>query len=337
MRPSEVSEEDSYAAFARVALPRYGYDAQTPHHLINRSENGTFLITDPDRPAILRVHRTGYHGHQAIVSELGWLDALRADGVVRTPRWIPALDGASVSVLDVDGEQRFAVLFEHLPGVEPEERRLTSDMRTLGAITARMHNHAIGWQRPAGFERFRWDEQTMLGPRPRWGRWQDGIAIGPAELDILQRAEDRILARLAAYGKAPERFNLAHADLRLANLLVDDEEIYVIDFDDCGYGWLLYDLGTAMSFMEHDAQTDTRIESWLAGYQTERALQPADLAEVWTFVMLRRLMLVAWIGSHSSTELAIEMGADYTAGSIEVAQKFLARCPDPTEGAMNHV
>jgi hypothetical protein len=41
--------------------------------------------------------------------------------------------------------------------------------------------------------------------------------------------------------------------------------------------------------------------------------------------MMRRLLLVAWIGSHSGTELAQSMGADYTAGSCELAEDYLSR------------
>ena len=41
--------------------------------------------------------------------------------------------------------------------------------------------------------------------------------------------------------------------------------------------------------------------------------------------MMRRLLLVAWIGSHHTfaTEAA-EIGADYTAGSCELAESYLS-------------
>ena len=40
--------------------------------------------------------------------------------------------------------------------------------------------------------------------------------------------------------------------MRLANLLVDGRDVSVIDFDDCGFGWFMYDLGSSVSFIEHD-------------------------------------------------------------------------------------
>jgi hypothetical protein len=40
---------------------------------------------------------------------------------------------------------------------------------------------------------------------------------------------------------------------------------------------------------------------------------------------MRRLLLVAWIGSHRGTELARSMGAEYTAESLDLAEDYLSR------------
>ena len=40
---------------------------------------------------------------------------------------------------------------------------------------------------------------------------------------------------------------VVHADTRLANA-GEDGSVSVIDFDDCGFSWYLYDLGTSVSF-----------------------------------------------------------------------------------------
>ena len=51
----------------------------------------------------------------------------------------------------------------------------------------------------------------------------------------------------------------------------------------------------------------------------------ADEAEIPTFVMLRRLLLVAWIGSHSETELAQSMGLPYTEGTVGLCEAYLRK------------
>ena len=40
--------------------------------------------------------------------------------------------------------------------------------------------------------------------------------------------------------------------------------------------------------------------------------------------MLRRLLLVAWIGSHAETELAQSMGVAYTEGTVGLCEDYLA-------------
>ena len=107
------------------------------------------------------------------------------------------------------------------------------------------------WQRPEGFERFTWNFETALGEAPRWGRWRDGLGMDGNRLDLFGRTVDLIRDRLARYGSGPDRFGLAHCDLRLANLLLQEGEVKVIDFDDCGFSWYMYDAATLISFYEH--------------------------------------------------------------------------------------
>lgn len=312
---------------AALALARYGFSDQATCRMINLSENATYLVEDPGsgRSGVLRVHREGYHEPQEIESELDWLTALRDQTDVSTPVVVPTTDGRRVVSCRPRDTQRHAVLFEVVPGLEPDEVAVElSSFETLGAITARMHEHARSWQRPAGFHRFSWDWQHSLGDQPRWGRWQDGIGVGEEETLVLGRAADRVHERLEEYGTASDRYGLVHADLRLANLLVDGDQVNVIDFDDCGFSWYMYDFGTAVSFLEHDSRVPKWQDAWLRGYRSVGSLTDEDVDMLATFVMLRRLLLVAWMGSHSHSRECQEIGPGYTAGSCELARRYLA-------------
>ena len=149
--------------------------------------------------------------------------------------------------------------------------------------------------------------------------------MGPQELELLGRMDDVIRRRLERYGAGSDRFGLVHADIRLANLLVDDGHVRVIDFDDSGFAWFMYDFATTVSFMEDHPRVPELRDAWLEGYRSVAPLDPADEAELDTFVMLRRLLLVAWIGSHHTfaTEAA-ELGAGFTAGTCALAERYLS-------------
>jgi Ser/Thr protein kinase RdoA (MazF antagonist) len=113
--------------------------------------------------------------------------------------------------------------------------------------------------------------------------------------------------------------------MRLANLLMDRATIKVIDFDDCGFSWFLYDCATTVSFFEDSPEVPELLDAWVRGYRRVGALSAEEEAEIETFVMLRRILLVAWIGSHSETELAQSMGVAYTQGTLPLCERYLSR------------
>jgi Ser/Thr protein kinase RdoA (MazF antagonist) len=218
-------------------------------------------------------------------------------------------------------------MFEWLDGVGPDlddGPAAAGQFEILGAISARMHEQVHGWSRPAGFDRPRWDYEYSIGPNGHWGAWQDGLGMGSEERGPLERLDRTIAARLEAFGQGRGRFGLVHADMRLANLLVDQDKVKVIDFDDCGFSWFMYDFATAVSFMEDHPSVPELRDAWVRGYRSEARLDAAAEAELQTFVMLRRLLLVAWIGSHHTfAPEAAELGAGFTAGTCALAEEYL--------------
>ncbi len=315
---------------AEAATALYPLPDRLSVKLINLSENATYKVETPEgRSWALRIHRDGYHSKTAIASELAWLMDLRDTGVVTTPRPVMGRDGEIIQQL---GQPRMPrprniVLFDWETGSEPGiGEDLSTPFEVLGEVTARMHLHARQWKRPPWFTRHSWDFETSLGDeRPHWGRWRDGMGVDAERAKLFGRTVELIGRRLATYGNGAERFGLIHCDLRLANLLIDGKAVKVIDFDDCGFGWYMYDAATPVSFYEHEPQVPALIESWKQGYRRVIELSREDEAEIPTFVMFRRLLLVAWIGSHHETDLAKSMGHPYTEGTVGLCEEYLKK------------
>lgn len=297
--------------------------------LLNHSENWTYRVDPADgaRPVILRVHRDRYHTYDGIRSELAWMRALQADAGVKTPQAIPGKNGADIQSIQHPtlSTPRHCVLFKFIDGIEPPQDNLIPAFRQLGEVTARCHNHAVTWQRPPYFQRLSWDFDHALGANPNWGSWRDGPDLDPSRTNLLQRTVDLIEKRLHAFGQDRERYGLIHADFRLANLLIYDGDVRVIDFDDCGIGWFLYDAATSVSFFEDRADVPDLLEAWKEGYRRQRKLTNADENELWTFVLFRRLLLFAWMGSHAETDLARTTGPGYSTGTCDLAEKYLSK------------
>lgn len=326
MSESESTITDD-VCIARRALDEYGLPADSALSLLNLSENATYAVTDTatGTRSILRVHRKNYHSAHEIESELNWLDSLRLDSSITVPTVLPAPDGRRVVTVDVAGRPRHIVHFEMVPGTEPDETSVTGrDFHTLGQITAALHQHSQTWVRPAEFSRFSWDWEHSLGNQPRWGRWEAAEGVGETEHAVLDRAARLLKRRLTEYGTGPEQFGLIHADLRLANLLTDGSKTTVIDFDDCGFGWFFYDFGTAVSFLEHDPALAEWQASWVDGYRSVRAMDAADEDMLASFVLLRRLLLLAWMGTHTHSKEARTKAITYAEGSCALAERYLA-------------
>jgi Ser/Thr protein kinase RdoA (MazF antagonist) len=312
----------------RVAgsLDRWGLSPATSVSLLNVSENATFLLKDDPagRELVLRLHRIGYSSLQEIRSELAWMDALRRDGVIQTAPPVPGADGDWVQILRsrTQAAPRFAVAFERLPGEEPDSRHAECWFERLGEFTARMHGHAKSWSLPPGFRRKRWDFDAMVGPQGFWGSWRDGIGLDGAGVKILEGALALIGERLDRFGESAEVFGLVHADLRLANLLVDGTHLRIIDFDDCGFSWFLYDFATSVSFIEHEPIVPDLLRAWCKGYRKTSPLSAEHQAEIPTFVVLRRILLTAWLASHAEIPFARELGVSYTEGTVALAEQL---------------
>jgi Ser/Thr protein kinase RdoA (MazF antagonist) len=315
---------------AQRCLPRYGLSPWATATLINYTENLTYRVDDPasgDR-FIFRIYRVGCRDREEIESEVEWMSALRRDAGVETPEIVPARDGAALLLLGdaTLPEPRLCAMFTFLEGTEPPEDRLAESFGRLGEVAARMHLHSRSWLPSAGFKRPTWNFETMLGgPRPLWGRWQDGMGLDPEREKLLGRLTEVVARRLERFGSGQGQFGLVHADLRLANLLVEGDRTKVIDFDDCGRGWYLYDLSTALTFMEERPDAGELVDAWVRGYRRLAALTRDEEGEIPTFMMLRRMMVMAWIGSHSDTELARSEGAGYTVGTCRLASRYLGR------------
>ena len=328
MTDTDTGQIEALTDLAAASLTLWDVPTDATARLINLSENATHIVESPSgHRSVLRLHREGYHSRLAIECEIAWMAALDREGGVETARPIPGRDGA---VIQESGSSRLAprrmVMFEFLAGEEPDpDQDLNGPFQQLGALAARTHLHSMSWARPEPFERLVWDDKMVFGPGANWGDWRDAPGLDSDSEKILTAAEALVRARLAAYGRGEDSYGLIHADMRLANLLIDGGRTRLIDFDDCGFGWFMYDFAAGISFMEDHPQVPALCAAWLDGYQGVRPLTDADEAEIDSFIMLRRMALLAWIGSHAGTDLARSQAPHFASVSARLARDYLDR------------
>ena len=247
---------------------------------------------------------------------------------MRVPSIRGGRDGRCIQRVETDAPPvpRHLVMFEFVEGDAPAEAcDLRPSFHRLGEISAALHNHTDGRQTPPRFFRFYLNHETVSGARARWGRWQDAPNPTEAIARLLARHERTHAGRLRACGQTPVSYGLIHAAMRFADLIVSRSDSWVIDIGGCGHSWFGHDFAAGVSFMEDDPRVPELKEEWLAGYGSLRTLPAADIREIGSMVMLRRMAVVEWIGSGIDSPEAQGLAAGFAAGTAEQADANLHR------------
>ena len=261
--------------------------------LVAARENKIFSASDGQGWFAIRLHREGYSSEVEIHSELVMLDALGSRGMT-VP--VPRLSANRKMVEQVDGQ--LVSVISWLPGApiagigrsqEPHTR--TAGFHALGATLARFHETADQWTPPAGFQRRRWDAAGLLGQDPLWGRFWENPTLTGDEQHLLKTARDRARDDLGECVHGLD-FGLIHADALRENVLIDGGKVNLIDFDDAGYGFRLFDLATSLVKYGDDPDAADLRKALIGGYHTERRL---DTAHLDLFLLIRSLNHVGWV------------------------------------------
>jgi Ser/Thr protein kinase RdoA (MazF antagonist) len=85
-----------------------------------------------------------------------------------------------------------------------------------------------------------------------------------------------------------------HADLHLGNVLFRRDEVRVIDFDDCGFGYWLYDMAVSLRELRHRDDYQSFRSALIGGYPRHRPLPPGYLAHLDDFIATREVAFGLW-------------------------------------------
>jgi Ser/Thr protein kinase RdoA (MazF antagonist) len=312
---------------AAAALEPFGLAPDSALELLKHRENAVFRVDEAasGRRCVLRVHREDYQTPASIRSELLWMDALREAGF-NTPQALAGRDGQWVQTVSVPGvpQPRHCDVISWVEGGPLEVAHSVEAYRLLGELHARLHCHSRRWSPPPDFTRQCWDEEGMLGDEPLWGRFRDLEALDADQLALMKRARGMVLERLARFGKTDDRFGLIHADFMPDNVLIFRGEAAVIDFDDSGFGWYLYDPATLFAFSVADDAFPSRLDAWAKGYRSVTDLPDEHLAELPTFIMARCLVGLGWLHTRRETDMARLLTGPIVKLACDYAESLLA-------------
>lgn len=286
-------------ALALDALARWGGDGRTPR-LVKMRENIVFQVWLADgRTGALRLHRPGYQTRAAIGAELDWTAALARQGQMVPPPiaaqdggWTCEVGGRVASVVGWLAGEAIGAAERPLAGSAAAQADL---FRRIGALIGGLHAATDRIAFASAPARPDWGIEGLLGGEPLWGRFWDNPALLPEERALL--AETRVVLRSDLEGRlaAGADVGLIHADVLRENVLATPAGLALIDFDDSGYGFRLYDLGTALVQSLEEPHLPVLAAALAGGYGAERGIPAPDARDLTLFTLLRCLASCGWI------------------------------------------
>ncbi|KIC35144.1 aminoglycoside phosphotransferase [Leisingera sp. ANG-M7] len=291
--------------------------------LIATRENQVYRVDHAGRAYALRLHRPGYRTDAELWSELQWMNATAAGGL-HVPAPVAAASGEFLH--RADGFQADMLTWLSGAPIGRTGGGLNSEDRTslfygIGREMARLHTVSDRWIPPRGFSRWSWDRAGLLGVNPLWGRFWENPSLTKEDRALFIALRGEADAELQQLETALD-YGLIHADLVRENIMKDGGKLQLIDFDDSGFGFRLFDLATTLLRNIRETDYPALRDALIAGYLSVRAI---DLTSLDLFLVLRSATYVGWIISRMDEPGSKARNQRFIGTTRVLARQYLAR------------
>ena len=216
----------------KVLLERYGIDIERAKCHFS-TQNYAFVF--PGEPFMIRVSATPKKTRSELLSELMWLDDLKQfKQTVCEPN--VSLRGNLLEEFEVNGQTYRASMFRTARGVI----KTTTDMTPLfficvGDLLGAIH-HVSTNERELGIKFKRQSKAEDFVALKK--RVDDKVP--PHIMNKIQKIEMQVNSIPQDSG----RYGICHGDFHINNFFVEENNIWVFDFDGCAYAHYLYDIAS---------------------------------------------------------------------------------------------
>ncbi len=218
---------------------------------------------------------TAHHSAAATLSELRWLQALRAEEKLTVQEPIPRRDGELLSSeTTADGRVWHYVLFRWIAGTHLTAEAITAEQcAKLGETLGRIHRHGGRFDVPDDFERPQLGCADLIGEddfrQPSGG----DRFLSREDFRRLNDMADAIRGKWRLFDAERESYGygLTHADFTFTeNVLWNGEAFCPIDFTDCAWSFHLNDIATPLTFLIERDDFAVLRQAFLSGYRRVR-------------------------------------------------------------------
>ncbi|MFL4473543.1 aminotransferase class III-fold pyridoxal phosphate-dependent enzyme [Paeniglutamicibacter sp. MACA_103] len=328
---SKLSREEALS-LARRALPSFAIAGDAEIAFVKHRENVVFRVADPRGCYALRIHRHGHRTDEQVRTENAYVVALHETGFP-VPEIIRSRDGDLFAVVRDDQGTAHQVdvqwwVQDSTPLGNADHALVGQDnpdvgiFEQLGDLCGRFHRVSRQIGRIHGYSRDPWDADALVGPSPLWGDPR-GLAGSAADRALIESAMDSIRRVLANLGTGSEVYGVIHSDFSPENVLTVRGDLTLIDFDDFGEGWWLFDIATVLFWYHRHPRAQEYKGALLAAYERHMEIPETARAALDALVLARGLTYLGWASDRPEVETSAFLRAEALPAVLELCRKFL--------------
>ncbi|MEH7443484.1 phosphotransferase [Bacillus sp. JJ1122] len=276
----ETVTDEWKSPLAEKILERWGYDKGTVYYF-RSSANFLFVFKRNGNSYFLRFIDSSEKDFSQIESEMEILEYLR-NQPIRVALPVASLTGNLIETIETDIATFHAVVFEALAGDQFEVEDLQqNDFNLWGRQLGRLHKIFKAMPMECRESRMNWQEQLSLAEKA---------------LPEHEEAARKELAELKEWAEglpiSNENFGLIHYDFELDNHRWLNDDIGILDFDDCMTHWYVADIAFALrELLKTDAgPKNPNVIEFINGYQEECQLDAQLIADFPNFIRMHNFL-----------------------------------------------
>lgn len=277
----ETVDSDWRSPLAEEILKRWGYDEGSVFCL-RASANFIFIFKRNGELFFLRFNDLHEKEIEAIEAELEIVQYL-AKNSLNVAQPVLSLNKKYIEVVETEWGVFYSVVFEALRGDHYDIEELTDKQtfvwgQTLGEL------HKVLKEMPDQF----------LKSRPSW---RDQLKMAKEIIPQSEKSAHRELERIQSWAeglsRTKENFGLTHYDFELDNILFENSQTGILDFDDCASHWYIADIIHALRDAGKFDINCPVIKKFIEGYKSITELDTNILMEASKFERMHKLISFA--------------------------------------------
>jgi len=236
----------------------------------------------------LRIYRHEIHTRDEIDFEVDALNYLHNNGF---PVAFPIARKAGGYITDISAPEgiRHVLVTAYAEGDTPEYDSL-DDFRLTGESVAHLHKMSEGFETQHKRKKI----DLKLFTEDNFKSIEPFVSHRPKELAFLQQYIEIARITIEHVGADALDFGFCHGDVHGGNAHLHDGVLTHFDFEECGFGYRVFDLATFKWGFVFNEKAPERWASFVEGYESVRKINDADLQVLDAFVLLRHIWLIAF-------------------------------------------